>query len=135
MSDGSTLRVKQGIPGGAFVRERIDGKWVELPLVKVVNGVTYNVSDPAYNVAIERAAAGPAAAAMRATRGGTTLVVNTAGAIVRDHRTGITTSTTPGSASPAGTPATSISTATKGSPIGIVGGIRAQGSSTARKLQ
>ena len=64
MPDGSTLMVKQGAPGGAFIVQ--DGKAV--PLEKVVNGVRYNVSDPSYEVAI--AAAKKQRESDRATHGG-----------------------------------------------------------------
>jgi hypothetical protein len=33
---------------GHFVSERKNGQWVDVPLVKTINGKTYNVADPAY---------------------------------------------------------------------------------------
>lgn len=52
MPDGSTVPVKQGVPGGAFLTKVIDGKTYSVEFVKTVNGVSYNVADPAYEAAL-----------------------------------------------------------------------------------
>jgi hypothetical protein len=52
MPDGSTVPIKQGVPGGAFLTKIIDGKPYSVEFIKVVNGVSYNVADPAYEAAL-----------------------------------------------------------------------------------
>ena len=51
MPDGSTVPVRQGVPGGAFLTKVIDGKTYTVEFVKTVDGVSYNVADPAYETA------------------------------------------------------------------------------------
>ena len=52
MPDGSTVAVEQGVPGGAFLTKVIDGKTYSVEFVKTVDGVSYNVADPAYEAAV-----------------------------------------------------------------------------------
>ena len=52
MPDGSTVPVRQGVPGGAFLTKVIDGKTYSVEFVKTVDGVSYNVADPAYEAAV-----------------------------------------------------------------------------------
>jgi hypothetical protein len=52
MPDGSTVPVRQGVPGGAFLTKVIDGKTYSVEFRKTVDGVSYNVADPAYETAV-----------------------------------------------------------------------------------